>query len=849
MATPHAGSDTNWAADSWKRYAPLPAGRRGSALALGILLLLDFAFFLPHLTGGRVLLPSDMVFGLAAFKAVAPAQFAGASNPLMSDVVLKFFPWQGLVREGLGNLRLPLWNDMIFAGTPLLANGESAVFYPTNLLLSFLPLDRAFGAAAILGVFTAGAGMFALCRRLGLQWEAALLAGIVFQFSGSMIVWLNYPIGHAFVWLPWLFYFVDLTLATRRPAAVAATAIVTTIILFAGHMQTAFMLLLAAGCFVLVRALVDSRTAGIRRTSVLLLVAGASVGIGVLMASVQLVPHADWIRQTNEIALRQAERSQSLFYPDFWKEILTASISSVIPGFFGRPSDGLVAGFAYSNFLEQTVYVGILPLLLALFAAFTTPWRRIKRGQADRLEVLGGLCALAALFFLCLAVRLPGIDLINQLPVFNVVASQRYRLLFTFFATIAAAVGLQRLTGVTGRQPHAGRLALAALLLSGASMLTIFAAGFALRYFDEQVLQVNRFRQVYPQMLETFSAANIRLYTPALLGIVCAAILISYSRWRLAARWFLAAVASLVTVDLFIFGQGLNPTMARDWVMPLPAAIETIQQSAAETGDGRVLALGDSLPPNLAMSYGLDDSLGFDFPPASYATLAQALGGQLLDGHNRLRFDRVVPRWLDLTGTRYVVAEHPVEGAANMGLTRVLDDGHALLYSYSRALPRATIIRRPLVIGEPEAALARVIAPDFDPRAQALVDAEPVSQVQGGPPAREDRVAFLQKSPEHGVLAVQLVAPALVVVSDAYYPGWLASVDGNPVRIYRANYAFRAVYLPAGRHEVHFEYKPWSVRAGVTITAVAGFLVAALLVVDPISARARRRNAAKANGV
>ena len=76
-----------------------------------------------------------------------------------------------------------------------------------------------------------------------------------------------------------------------------------------------------------------------------------------------------------------------------------------------------------------------------------------------------------------------------------------------------------------------------------------------------------------------------------------------------------------------------------------------------------------------------------------------------------------------------------------------------------------------------------------------------------------------------------------LVSTDAWYPGWKAYVDGRPATLHRANLAFRAVSVPAGRHRVAFRYEPRSVRVGLALTALAGCIIAGMLVGAAVVAR------------
>jgi uncharacterized membrane protein YfhO len=90
------------------------------------------------------------------------------------------------------------------------------------------------------------------------------------------------------------------------------------------------------------------------------------------------------------------------------------------------------------------------------------------------------------------------------------------------------------------------------------------------------------------------------------------------------------------------------------------------------------------------------------------------------------------------------------------------------------------------------------------------------------------------------VVEVAAAADAFLIVSDLYYPGWQASVDGKPARILRANHVMRAVHVPAGEHRIEFAYRPGSFRVGIAMS-LAGCVGVAILLMMHIRDR-RRRN-------
>jgi uncharacterized membrane protein YfhO len=96
-----------------------------------------------------------------------------------------------------------------------------------------------------------------------------------------------------------------------------------------------------------------------------------------------------------------------------------------------------------------------------------------------------------------------------------------------------------------------------------------------------------------------------------------------------------------------------------------------------------------------------------------------------------------------------------------------------------------------------------------------------------------ERATVTRDEDERVVVVTEAASAALLVLADTYYPGWTATVDGKPVPIVRADYGFRGVAVPRGRHEVEFRYAPASLRCGAGVSAAAVFVVVLLILWRP----------------
>jgi hypothetical protein len=130
------------------------------------------------------------------------------------------------------------------------------------------------------------------------------------------------------------------------------------------------------------------------------------------------------------------------------------------------------------------------------------------------------------------------------------------------------------------------------------------------------------------------------------------------------------------------------------------------------------------------------------------------------------------------------------------------------IYRNERALPRAYVVHEAKVVSDEQAALAKVTAPEFDPRRTAILE-EPLAQerpMSSPGSVTNEPVRIEQYTPHRVVIEATLDAPGLLILSDTFYPGWAATVDGRAAKIYRANFLFRAVHLDPGAHRVEFRY-------------------------------------------
>jgi hypothetical protein len=172
-----------------------------------------------------------------------------------------------------------------------------------------------------------------------------------------------------------------------------------------------------------------------------------------------------------------------------------------------------------------------------------------------------------------------------------------------------------------------------------------------------------------------------------------------------------------------------------------------------------------------------------------------------------------------------------------LGGYRLVHSGDVKIYENLNVLPRAFVVPSAVVIRDQAAALTALGDPSFDPTATVLLAANPNASDLQPPSSNLHPASITTYTPD--LVRVTATGPGFLVLTDAYYPGWVARVDGASVPILRADLMFRAVALGPGEHQVEFRFEPRSVRVGLWVSGLSW----ALILTVPVLLLARNKKA------
>ncbi len=845
------------------------SGRAREVLLVTLLFVaLVTAFFSDAVFSGLKLVPADILYRDPVFSGYAPADFTTPHNILLYDQIYQFYPWRVYTQELLRQRTVPLWNPYVYCGAPLLAEEQAAVFFPLNVLsYAFAPED-ALLFTAIARLVLAALSMWGFVRLLGLGKAGSLLASLAFAFSGFMVVWLGHPHSNVAAFLPALFLAEEWLFKRVTAGRVAFLAIIVAAHLTGGHAETALYTLSAGALYFLCRTLAmahgHQREASCispgPRFHVRVLFAAFAVAalLGSLLAAVDLIPFGEWLWNSAELRFRTASESlrNSGLGPRYWMAGLAVAI---LPNLFGNPTwaGEYQSFFEGWNFVEQTLYVGVLPLALAVLVCATRLQRSLSRLHSSlKTESDGAMvwfwCALS-LVSLGAALRMPVADWVNHLPLFEIAAYGRMRVVYSFAVAVLAGLGLDMIVR-SGSRSMVRLLAITLALTSGLGVALFVSAPSALASMAERLHGGNAGPALLARVSPVFRWANVEMLWPVWIAALGCVVCIIW-RYRSASfaqkngsrhAVFCAALIALTVVDLFALGRGYHTTVQDESILPKSAALQPLME---EQDLFRFVATNVDMMPNTSMMYGLQDVRGLDFPTDRYQDFCKAIGGKDWLGYGLLFGQDLKPRLLGLTNVKYVLSSSPSSLRSLDGLRLRQRDGTVEVYENLLSLPRSFVVHQAQVANSPEEALQLLLNPQLDLRTTVVLEKGPPRGVYVSTAAGEENLPPFQAGSDVQVvrygsqrvtLTVDTTADGLLFVSDSYYPGWRAYVDDEEVEIYRADYAFRAVSVTAGRHSVDFVYAPVSFRVGVLLSGLGALFTLSLLIAPKLGQAVRR---------
>lgn len=763
---------------------------------LFIFTIIVLFFFFNFFFLGKIPLAADLLISeynpwkQYSFLGYNPGSFP--SKFQYGDVIHQLYPWKTFTIESFKNLSIPLWNPYNFSGHPFLADIQSAVFQPLNLLYLILSQPVAWGLSIALQPFIALIGTYLFIKKIGLNKESAILSSVAYAFSLYMSTFLEYnTMGHVIAVLPVTLYAIELILLKHKSKGILIFSLSIAYAIFAGHIQLAGFNIIFAAIYSLFRL---SSAKDKLKHSLLLF---STFIISLLIASIQLLPTLELL----SLAARMNQNYQFLI-----EKLLIQPFQSVLffsPDFFGNPATGNYR--IPDSYPGNSIYIGFATIILAISSLVL-----IKKNAFIKFFVFMS-CLFILLFF-----RNPLSETFFKIniPFFSTGSPTNAIYLLSFSLSVLAGFGIENLKSKNK-------------LLIVLTMFIIFYLGLNSFIFKDLV--------------------NIKnLIFSLLLSLALLTILIINSLNKVKHSFIISIFIIITIIDLFFYFQKFNSFVPKEIIFPDTKIFSYIKQNS---GINRIWGYKDaSLEPNFNTQYRIFSAEGTDpLYPKSYGELIKATykGKINVDFSNQTRSDAVVSQHnigftnpfrnkiLQLTGTKYILDiknstpdNFPIDEyniIYEEELWRVLRD--------SKAADRIFFAKKIDYYSSSEDFAKKFFNSTFNTQQDILVENNSYPKNYLNNVDKNPKFNLIQYSPNQIVIKTQSNTNQILFISDTYYPGWKAMIDNQEAQIIKTNLTFRSVAIPKGEHILKMTYYPNSFKNGLylTILGFAGLLILCIL--------------------
>lgn len=757
----------------------------------------------------KMLYPYPGNFMLAWFEPWKTANMVGgaitiAHKAVIDDAFKILLPLRMLAVDLVKRGELPMWNPYQGAGTPLAAVMHPGFFNPFGIVFFFLPVHWAWTVFVYMQYVVLGAATYHCARTLRMSKISSLFTTVILLFSGFVTVRLEYTeFLYGYAGLPLLLMLIEKVKRRSQPWHALAIAAVIAFVLVAGQPFMAFWVFLLAALYAFVRL-------GFTKT---IWAVAWSVVLGIGMAAIQLVPTIELYLNS---PMRDAASSSFLvhrFLVPWWHLITIA-----IPNFFGNHATYNYFGPGGDS-IETTAFVGVIPVAFALYFIFQ---RKVTVPQKYFMGLLVASIALAVDWW--------GSRAFHTLPI-PIISTEAPSRLFAFSTLAIAFLAGWGMDAISKKvKGKSERWKIVKTFIGFCVLVLCVAFGSAFVHYSRTSACLSSVPtcRIVPIRTTILEAVWVVV---AIMGALMGAL----TRKRVGYLIIIGAVIGAGVYNAYKF----LPFSPATSFFP-QTDLMTRLQNQPEREMYRVMSFehpshsNSRILPNVLTAYRVAD-------PNYYNPLYIKRYGQLVAFANyqnmdeplarsdiQIHYDGLAPgmnfrrqRLLDMISAR--------DGVVKKDATFEIHE--------STVLPRIYTVGMYQVIRDDKAMLEELFSETFDPYQSVLLEEDPGFVAATSSAIRTNVTIDEQRL----LVSVETLKDTLLVVTDAYYPGWNAYIDGKRAKVLRANFALRAVHVPPGTHEVIVVYEPMSWKIGIAISFASLVLLVITYMVQRRSERFDRR--------
>lgn len=820
------------------------------------LFILTLLYFFDYLIFKKTLISSN-----------ATLDFLGNGFPL-------YFTNISFLKKGI----FPLWNPSIMCGIPFFVTGRPSAFSIFEIFGFFTKPVTAYMLALLFQVFFAEVCMFLyLNKGLKLGIKPSLLGAVIFAFNPLFLFSLPHYAAEpaTIVLLPLVFLFFEFSIQQRKVIYSLLAGLILSLTLYNGvgymYLYSCLFLLIYGLCRIY--GISKDKKERIYNLSFLI---GAII-VSILLSSAQIIPTIEIFKLSH----RGGEHlSEGIFI-------------SHLAGIFFPFGSLRIAGSEIGTLRNIYVfYAGTASIFLMVVS--------LSLIRKDYFAKIFALLALTLLMILLLIRYTPlKLYLSHISPVFNTLGFQRLEFLYHFLMAGLAALGLDAIEKnkikynrllFIGKFINLLFVFYLAIIVAfvfiwlGKNIFKDQAVSMLQTAFNRLLLNKYPYTQNADYYLKKFSYIYEQLFLPSFAILIIIALLSRLLSLAFLSKIFKGAkriplaFIFLVYIDLIsvnriftnpfsydyykayepgtkeaLFLKAMKPTER----MGIKINYYSMDYSKADFKAGHDKELADLGPHNLGLNYNIPTVFGASLAGGMDPLYLKRLGEfveiihkddpnyaarlQLRRPQHVIEFTSIDSRLIDLLGIKYIFS---ISELKSPKIKFLFKGKEYYVYENLKVLPRVFFVEGIKVASSGREVLRELGRKEFDPSKEAILEENPLYQAEAlskGSFKNNISAGIISYKPNRVIISASNNREGFLVLTDSYYPGWKAFIDGRPAKVYAADYIFRAVLVPKGtHHKIEFIYKPFSFYSGLFLSVSTLFIMIFIFIYRFIKDRARK---------
>lgn len=710
----------------------------------------------------------------------------------MSDIVSIIYQWRMAAINTIKSGKFPLWNPSYFLGMPLFANFQNSLINFTNIVF-FLPLSKAisWGLMIYLQSLFSLISIFLYLKSIKIKTLPSLIASLVYSYSLFTVAWLEYGVHiYTAAFLPLILLCIEKTQKTKSLKYLTLLSILVALQIYGGYPQYAiYTLIFTAIYHIVINKIVINK----------ILSLSLFVIIGLGLASPLLLPGYELINKSIHHIDTTADHSNKGFLPSI--NLLTA----LSPNYFGNPGTRDYEGVGFYD--NNAFYPGLISIIATIFYLFHLIFgsQKIKNKRI--------------LLFFC---SIPTVFILSTNNPLSLLLRDNFGFIFSG-------------NGIATRYFVIGNLAFSVLTASMVDSLVQKKNRYV--YFSLELIflwqlvllintKLNFFHSIEVSFKNTLYSIILLLPTTFLL------IKLNKSRHRSFQKILLLMLFAVTATDLFYNAWKYLPFSPSKYLFPSTPTIDFLKKNASHYR----ISGGDAIPENMWQPYDLSSADGYDamVPLTNFEYLFFVQNQTFPTSASRaFKVNNYDSELFHTLSEKYILKITSEDNSTKLptefnqaDYKTAYSQGKIVVVENTNTLPRARFVYKSQIFPTLQQVKEHLSAKNFSSDTAYIVSKKqsPIAPCQ----PQNQTISFIKDQANLVELETDNNCPAILILSDAFFPGWKATINDQPTPIYQTNYVFRSIILPAGKHQIKFSYLPSSFVYGIYISVISGIILISL---------------------